>query len=68
MSVVEPGKQCSLVTQAGLRIPEPCRRNTCAFWQGGCTVELLGIDSGNLELADFLLRVRGRLELNSLFA
>ena len=68
MSLIEPGKQCSLVALAGLRIPEPCRRSTCALWQGGCAVELLGLDGGDSELADFLLSVRGGLELNSLLA
>jgi hypothetical protein len=67
MTVVELRKQCSLAAKAGSR--EPCDRDTCAFWQGprGCAVERLEIDGGGLELADFLLSLRGRLELNSLF-
>jgi hypothetical protein len=67
MTVVQLRKQCGLAAKAGTS--EPCERAACAFWErSGCAIERLEIDGGGVELADFLLRVRGRLEVHSLFA
>jgi hypothetical protein len=73
MGVVELRKRCSVAARAG--IAEPCQGGSCAFWQGanddragGCAIERLELDRGGLDAADFLLGLRGRLELYSLFA
>lgn len=66
MTVVQLRKQCGLAAKAGTY--EPCEHDTCAFWQGGrCAIDRLEIDGGGVELADFLLSLRGRFELYSLF-
>ena len=66
MTVVKLRKQCTLAEKAG--ISELCARKTCAFWQGGCVIDRLEIDAGGIDLAEFLLSLRGRLELQALFA
>jgi hypothetical protein len=59
--------RCSLSAQTGVR--EPCSSDACAFWQeggddlgAGCAVERLELDCGGIDVADFLLGLRGRLE------
>ena len=66
MTVVQLRRQCTLAEKAG--ISEQCARKTCAFWQGGCVIDRLEIDAGGADLAEFLLGLRGRLELHALFA
>lgn len=66
MTVVQLRKQCTLAARAGMS--ELCDRDACAYWQGGCVIDRLEIDGGGVELAEFLLGLRGRLELYSLFA
>lgn len=68
---VELTKRCSLSVQAGN--PEPCRLNTCAFWQdggddlvGGCAIERLELDRNGIDVADFLLSLRRRIECPAL--
>jgi hypothetical protein len=67
MSQTEP-KSCALRLAAQGQ-PEPCPRESCAFWESGgavvegtCLVERLGIDIGQRDLAVYLLDTRERLE------
>jgi len=59
--------QCTLSILA--ETPEPCPQGECAFWQHGgediepgCAVERLQLHTCGIDVADFLLGIRHRLE------
>jgi hypothetical protein len=63
---IEP-KRCTLRLATG--VVEPCAGERCAFWElggaaveGGCLIERLGVDVRQVDLAEYLLETRERLE------
>ena len=60
MSQIEP-KTCTLRLAAQDQ-RETCPRERCAFWDGECLIERLGVDLSTPDLAAYLLEERERLE------
>jgi len=61
-------RTCTLRIAAEGRV-ETCRQDACAFWEpggavlaGGCSIERLGVDVRQVDLAAYLLELRERLD------